>query len=296
MATYLVEGGGSKHFEAIKGLLFSDPPTAHALLARCGDTVASLLAEQVRAGAQAAMLFDTWAGSARPADYAAFALPYVRRVFDRVPRSPPSLRACAAHLLRRRAAGWLLPAATPARRDRPRLAHGSLAGARRSSGPGSPSKATSIPRCCSGRRRSSRQRARRCSTRPRHRPCLQSRARHPAADAARSRAACWSRPSASPSSRRVGMTPDAFYGRRRPAAEVRPAGAPLHVLPHGGGVPRGFDAAAYRARLAEAAASADAPAVPLPASAVLRGALHVLRVHGRHHEEARGGRAAISTT
>jgi uroporphyrinogen decarboxylase len=84
MATYLVEGGGSKHFEAIKGLLFSDPATAHALLDRCADTVASLLAEQVLAGAQAVMLFDTWAGLLGPADYRAFALPYVRRVFARV--------------------------------------------------------------------------------------------------------------------------------------------------------------------------------------------------------------------
>jgi uroporphyrinogen decarboxylase len=84
MATYLVEGGGSKHFEAIKGLLFSDPATAHALLACCAETAGSLLAEQVRAGAQAAMLFDTWAGLLGPADYRTFALPYVRRVFDRV--------------------------------------------------------------------------------------------------------------------------------------------------------------------------------------------------------------------
>jgi uroporphyrinogen decarboxylase len=84
MATYLVEGGGSKHFEAIKGLLFSDPATAHGLLECCADTAASLLAEQVRAGAQAAMLFDTWAGLLGPADYCTFALPYGRRVFDRV--------------------------------------------------------------------------------------------------------------------------------------------------------------------------------------------------------------------
>jgi uroporphyrinogen decarboxylase len=84
IATYLVEGGGSKHFEAIKGLLFSDPSTAQALLECCAETSASLLAEQVRAGAQAAMLFDTWAGLLSPADYRAFALPHVRRVFDRV--------------------------------------------------------------------------------------------------------------------------------------------------------------------------------------------------------------------
>lgn len=113
MATYLVEGGGSKHFEAIKGLLFSDPPTAHALLTCCADTVASLLAEQVRAGAQAAMLFDTWAGLLGPADYRAFALPYVRRVFDRVADAAAELGVDVPRIYYAgNAAGWL-----PACRD-----------------------------------------------------------------------------------------------------------------------------------------------------------------------------------
>jgi uroporphyrinogen decarboxylase len=84
MATYLVEGGGSKSFAAIKGLLFGDSPTAHRLLTICADTVASYLAEQVKAGAQAAMLFDTWAGLLGPEDVRSFALPYARRVLDAV--------------------------------------------------------------------------------------------------------------------------------------------------------------------------------------------------------------------
>jgi uroporphyrinogen decarboxylase len=110
MATYLVEGGGSKHFEAIRGLLFSDPPTAHALLARCAETVASLLAEQVRAGAQAAMLFDTWAGLLGPADYRAFALPYVRRVFGRVTEVAAELRLDVPLIYYAGNAGGWLPA------------------------------------------------------------------------------------------------------------------------------------------------------------------------------------------
>ncbi len=61
MATYLVEGRGTKQFAEIKRLLFADPDTAHALLATCADTVGPYLAAQVEAGAQAAMLFDTWA-------------------------------------------------------------------------------------------------------------------------------------------------------------------------------------------------------------------------------------------
>jgi uroporphyrinogen decarboxylase len=84
IATYLVEGGGSKSFSQIKRLLFGDPMTAERLLVLCAKTVASYAVAQVRAGAQALMLFDTWAGILSPADYAAFALPHARRVFDEV--------------------------------------------------------------------------------------------------------------------------------------------------------------------------------------------------------------------
>ncbi|HVP14416.1 MAG TPA: uroporphyrinogen decarboxylase family protein, partial [Terriglobales bacterium] len=87
LATYLVEGGGSKSFAAIKSLLFSDPQTAHALLAKCADTVASSLAAQVGAGASAAMLFDTWAGILSPGDVRTFVVPYARRVLERVRES-----------------------------------------------------------------------------------------------------------------------------------------------------------------------------------------------------------------
>ena len=89
MATYLVEGRGTKQFAEIKRLLFSDPGTAHALLATCAETVGRYLAAQVEAGAQAAMLFDTWASLLAPSDYRAFALPYVRRVFADVDTSRP---------------------------------------------------------------------------------------------------------------------------------------------------------------------------------------------------------------
>jgi uroporphyrinogen decarboxylase len=86
VATYLVEGGGTKQFAEIKRLMFGDPETAHQLLSICAETVGRYLAAQVEAGAQAAMLFDTWAGLLAPSDYRAFALPYVRSVFDHVER------------------------------------------------------------------------------------------------------------------------------------------------------------------------------------------------------------------
>lgn len=84
VATYMAEGGGSKSFSAIKRLLFAEPDLAHALLSKCAATIGSYLAAQVRAGAQAAMLFDTWAGILSPADYETFALPYAAKVFEAV--------------------------------------------------------------------------------------------------------------------------------------------------------------------------------------------------------------------
>ncbi len=108
VATYLVEGGSSKHFEAIKSLLFSDTATAHLLLDRCAATVASSLAEQVRAGAQAAMLFDTWAGLLAAEDYKTFAAPYVRRVFDEVAAAAAELGVDVPRIYYAgNAGGWL---------------------------------------------------------------------------------------------------------------------------------------------------------------------------------------------
>jgi uroporphyrinogen decarboxylase len=84
MAAYLVEGGGSRNLANLKALLYTAPDTAHLLFERCADTVARHLAAQVRAGAQAIMLFDTWAGMLSPADIDAFAQPWARRVFEGV--------------------------------------------------------------------------------------------------------------------------------------------------------------------------------------------------------------------
>lgn len=77
MAAYLVEGGGSKSFSALKRLLFGDPALADRLLDTCARTVAAYLSAQVEAGAEAAMIFDTWAGQLAPADVRRFVIPAV---------------------------------------------------------------------------------------------------------------------------------------------------------------------------------------------------------------------------
>ncbi len=91
LAAYLVEGRGSQTWSTWKQMLFAEPETAQRLLETCAATIASLLVEQVRAGAQAAMLFDTWAGVLSPADYETFALPWARQVFEAVREADASV-------------------------------------------------------------------------------------------------------------------------------------------------------------------------------------------------------------
>ncbi len=80
VAAYLVEGSGSRGFERTKAFLFREPRTAHALLDKLASVAISYLAAQRRAGASALMLFDTHASILSPADYEAFAAPYVDRI------------------------------------------------------------------------------------------------------------------------------------------------------------------------------------------------------------------------
>jgi uroporphyrinogen decarboxylase len=91
LAAYLVEGRGSHSWSAWKGMLFAEPAMARRLLDVCAATVAAILVEQVRAGAQAAMLFDTWAGILAPEDYETIARPAARRVFEAVRAADPTV-------------------------------------------------------------------------------------------------------------------------------------------------------------------------------------------------------------
>lgn len=77
LMSYMVEGGGSKSFGLAKRLLVEDPARAHSLLARLALAVGSFLAAQVKAGAQALQLFDSWAGAVGPQDFREFVLPYL---------------------------------------------------------------------------------------------------------------------------------------------------------------------------------------------------------------------------
>ena len=80
VATYCVEGGGSKAFGRIKSMLYGAPAELHRLLAHLTRATTDYLNAQVRAGAQALMVFDTWGGALAPAAYREFSLRYMAEI------------------------------------------------------------------------------------------------------------------------------------------------------------------------------------------------------------------------
>lgn len=80
LASYLIEGGGTKDFAATKGFMFRHPAAWAELLTHLADSMAAYLRAQVKAGAQALQIFDSWAGALGPGDYAARVQPHTRRL------------------------------------------------------------------------------------------------------------------------------------------------------------------------------------------------------------------------
>jgi len=80
LATYMVEGGASKEFSRVKGMMFDNPRALHTLLDVTARAVTEYLNAQISAGAQAVMVFDTWGGVLTPRDYREFSLRYMERI------------------------------------------------------------------------------------------------------------------------------------------------------------------------------------------------------------------------
>jgi uroporphyrinogen decarboxylase len=101
LASYMIEGGGSKSFAEIKTLAYREPRVLHALLDKLASTVSSYLLFQIESGAQVIQLFDTWAGELNRSDYEEFALPYTQKIFQSVGTRVPRilyLNGCSAIL------------------------------------------------------------------------------------------------------------------------------------------------------------------------------------------------------
>lgn len=90
VATYCVEGGSSRDFARIKGMMYDDPKSLHQLLAVLADITRDYLNAQITAGAQAIMIFDTWGSVLTPDLYREFSLQYMSRIVDGLQRESDS--------------------------------------------------------------------------------------------------------------------------------------------------------------------------------------------------------------
>ncbi|MBA4503345.1 uroporphyrinogen decarboxylase [Marinobacterium marinum] len=80
LATYMVEGGSSKDFRHIKRMMYATPEVMHALLDKLAQSVTTYLNEQIRCGAQAVQIFDTWGGVLSGPMYREFSLKYMQQI------------------------------------------------------------------------------------------------------------------------------------------------------------------------------------------------------------------------
>lgn len=84
LACYMVEGGSSKDFKRILQLIYTDSRAAHMLLNKLALAVADYLIEQIKAGVNVVMIFDTWGGILTPACYQEFSLHYMQQIVQKV--------------------------------------------------------------------------------------------------------------------------------------------------------------------------------------------------------------------
>jgi uroporphyrinogen decarboxylase len=89
LASYCIEGGGSKNYAHTKTLMYNDPSAWAVLMSKLVDSVSLYLKVQIQAGCQAVQVFDSWAGCLSPDDYREFVLPHTRRLIESVGDQAP---------------------------------------------------------------------------------------------------------------------------------------------------------------------------------------------------------------
>jgi uroporphyrinogen decarboxylase len=91
LASYAIEGGGSRDFARTKRVMYSCPELWAGLMQRLCDAIVGYLERQIEAGCQAVQVFDSWAGCLSPGDYRKFVLPFSKQVFARLPSQVPAI-------------------------------------------------------------------------------------------------------------------------------------------------------------------------------------------------------------
>ncbi len=86
LASYAVEGGSSRNYLLTKQLMYGEPKAWHQLMDKFARVITGYLRRQIKAGAQAVQLFDSWVGCLSVGDYVEYVLPHVQLIFEGLKR------------------------------------------------------------------------------------------------------------------------------------------------------------------------------------------------------------------
>lgn len=98
LATYMVEGGSADDYHRIKSLFYTDRPLFDALLQKITTAIIDYCQMQIRSGADAIQLFDSWGGIIAGQDYEAASLRWIRQIIAALPKDFPIIvyaKGCA---------------------------------------------------------------------------------------------------------------------------------------------------------------------------------------------------------
>ena len=84
LAGYLIEGAPSRDYFYAKALMYGQSAVWHALMEKLTVVMSDYVVAQVRAGANAIQLFDSWVGTLSPSAYKEYVFPYAKRILDAV--------------------------------------------------------------------------------------------------------------------------------------------------------------------------------------------------------------------
>ncbi len=86
LASYAIEGGGSRNYLHTKQMMYGDPTAWHKLMDKFARVITGYLRRQIHAGAQAVQVFDSWVGCLSVGDYAEYVLPHMQLIFNGLAR------------------------------------------------------------------------------------------------------------------------------------------------------------------------------------------------------------------
>jgi len=108
LASYVIEGGHSANYLLTKSMMYRNRPFWDSLMEKISEMVIRYLNAQVRVGAQALQLFDSWVGCLSPGDYEEYVLPFSKKVIQGIDRGVPLIHfatSSSALLRKMKAAG-----------------------------------------------------------------------------------------------------------------------------------------------------------------------------------------------